>query len=212
MAEPAKLLALTPEQVLTFDNNFNQVQTRKLVLENISTGNVAFKVKTTALKAYLVRPSNAVLAPGEKKEVQIMLQKLTEKPKNHDHRFLVQALPTTDSELSSKDAWAELQRKATCQEFRLSVVFPESGSSYEGDATDLRSKYDELQAYTQKLENQKAVIESEMKKLEASAPSGAKRGYALWQLVAAVILALFVAKVAERYMQGKKFSRGLSFR
>merc|ERR1712194_950216 len=150
------------------DTNFQVIQTRKLTLENISGGNVAFKVKTTALKAYLVRPSNAVLLPGETKEVSIMLQKQTERPKNYDHRFLVQAYSTTDTEVSTKEAWVALQRSSRLQEFRLSVVFPDTpvlmanqgGGSSGGDAGggvsgDLKGKYDELVTYVEKLERQK---------------------------------------------------------
>lgn len=209
MASDPKLLEVTPDSVLTFDNDFRQQQQRLLTLRNTTSGNVAFKVKTTALKAYLVRPSNAVLLPGESKDVQIMLQKLSEKPKNHEHRFLVQAMATSEAEISSKDAWAEMQRTTQMQEYRLSVVFAEGGD-------DLKHKYEELEAYTRKLEAQKSVVEAEIKRLESSGSGTKKKGFALWQVVFLVVLALFLAKVYERFQLGKNFKAGslgkMSFR
>merc|ERR1712194_258291 len=194
------------------DTNFQVIQTRKLTLENISGGNVAFKVKTTALKAYLVRPSNAVLLPGETKEVSIMLQKQTERPKNYDHRFLVQAYSTTDTEVSTKEAWVALQRSSRLQEFRLSVVFPDTpvlmanqgGGSSGGDAGgpgasgDLKGKYDELVTYVEKLERQKQVLEQEVRALRKQGESGGSKGWALWQVLAAIIFAVLAVTLGER--------------
>jgi len=34
-----------------------------------------------------------------------MLQKLTEVPANYQHRFLVQAVPTTETEIKDKESW-----------------------------------------------------------------------------------------------------------
>lgn len=202
-------MKLNPDRRIVFDSNFSQVQTQTLVVENISQGNVAFKVKTTSLKSYLVRPSNAVIRPGETKEVSIHLQKLSKKPKPEEHRFLVQALATTLSEISSKDAWAEMQKSGTVHEFRLSVDFTDTNdvqltsSSYDG-STELMTKYEELAKYTEKLENQKKVFEENIRELQAQSAGPKKKGYQLWQIVAAVILALFLAKVFDRVRQGKK--------
>jgi len=110
----------------------------------------------------------------------------------------------------------ELQKKNAVQEFRLSVIFPDGGggsgnltqSNYDSgsaDNRDLKSKYEELAAYTHKLETQKNLFEADIKKLEGQAPAAKKsKGFQLWQIVAAVIFALFITKVVERIMQGKK--------
>eukprot|EP00392_Amoebophrya_sp_AT5.2_P014701 g14862.t1 len=122
-----QLLRITPAREISFSGtNFGEeTHATKLVLENVSEENVAFKVKTTALKAYLVRPSQSVLQAGEKVEVQIMLQRLTEIPANHRHRFLVQAVATRETNLNSREAWPQLIQDNPVQEFKLSVVFPD---------------------------------------------------------------------------------------
>ena len=40
-------------------------------------------------------------------------------------RFLIQAVPTTETSIESKEAWQAMTEAAKAQEFRLSVVFPD---------------------------------------------------------------------------------------
>lgn len=203
MAGVPMLLKISPQKELVFrGREFTSIQTELLRLANVSDVNVAFKVKTTALKAYLVRPSSAVLRPGESTDIQIMLQKLTEVPQNYQHRFLVQAVATNETEIANKDSWAQMSKNAKMQEFRLSVVFPdvngERGPTQYSDERDLKSKYDELGRYTQKLQEQRAVVQQEIEKLQVLSARGRKKGYQLWHILAAVIFALFAMKVLEK--------------
>jgi len=121
----SQLLQLTPAKEISFSGtNFaDTTHPTVLRLENISRTNVAFKVKTTALKAFLVNPSSSILEPGKSVDVQIMLQRLPEVPPNHKHRFLVQAVGTEETSLEGREAWPQLVKDKTITEFRLSVVF-----------------------------------------------------------------------------------------
>jgi len=200
------LLRVSPEKEIAFKGTkFDQTITETLTLTNLSKTNIGFKVKTTALKAYLVRPSSEVIKAGEKKEVQIMLQKLSEVPANNTHRFLVQALETTLDSIENRDTWQELARTSQVEEHRLSVVFPDvngrDGAKAPTSANDLKVKYEEIVKYTQRLTEQKELVTKEIttlkKQLESG--SGGKSGYQLWHIVLCVIVSIFVMRLFEKY-------------
>lgn len=205
-----QLLQINPQKEIIFSGrNFDQTShTEILTLQNVATStNVAFKVKTTALKSYLVRPSSQVLQPGEKINVQIMLQRLSEVPANYQHRFLVQALPTQETSIESKESWQELAKQHSIQEFRLSVVFPDvngrdgkSGGSGD-DTKDLKTKYDEIVKYTERLTEQRKLFVEEIENLKKqNAAGGGKKvgGYQLWHIILTVIVTLVIMKVLEK--------------
>lgn len=122
------LLKLTPDGEISFPGrDFNDVQTQVLNCANSSKSSVAIKIKTTAVKAYLVKPSSAVLKPGESTNVTIMLQKLSDNPSSGQHKFLVQAVPCDLPGPISKEQWTELASKNPTTDYRLTVVFPNLG-------------------------------------------------------------------------------------
>jgi DNA-directed RNA polymerase I, II, and III subunit RPABC2 len=132
-----QLLSLNPDTSLIFNKTpLSASPSRMLKLTNISNGNVAFKVKTTAPKAYLVRPSSGTLRSGDQQEVQIILQPQGADGQTNNHRFLVQAVSVNSSEQVSRDWWSEVPRD-TIQEQKLNVVLeeqqavtqPEAGSA-----------------------------------------------------------------------------------
>lgn len=174
------LLRLEPESTLNFSKSpMTTSPNRMLKLINLHSGHVAFKVKTTAPKAYLVRPSSGTLRPGEATEVQIILQPQGTDGQANNHRFLVQAVGVNNAEPVSREQWAEFQKEAI-QEQRLNVVLEEPGAEtankleapyglgggVEGSSrapegpADLKVKYDELVQYT-------LMLEKNIKKLEA---------------------------------------------
>ncbi|CAD7970158.1 unnamed protein product [Amoebophrya sp. A25] len=213
MASPILQLSPTKEIVFTGTNFADKTHSTELKLTNLSNGNVAFKVKTTALKAYLVRPSSNILKAGESVDVQIMLQRLSEVPPNSKHRFLVQAVETTESSLDSRESWAELVKDKAVTEFRLSVVFPDvngtSGDaaaegrtqySTSGGSRDIQSRYDELSEYTKALTERKSELERDIKALKSG--SGGKKGYQLFHVAIAIGVALVLVKAAEHFLSG----------
>lgn len=124
------LLKLDPDTMLQFcKTGQGSSPSRILKLTNTTQGQVAFKVKTTAPKAYLVRPSAGVVGPNGQQEVQIILQPQGIEGQPNNHRFLVQAVASSSAEPLSRDEWADLAKgnpttktgKNALQEQRLSV-------------------------------------------------------------------------------------------
>jgi len=119
------LLSLEPDSTLHFAKIPNATAPSKtLKLTNLHSTCVAFKVKTTAPKAYLVRPSTGTLRPRDLQEVQIILQPSGVEAQANNHRFLVQAVPVSSAEPLSRDQWNELP-KDKINEQRLNVVLEE---------------------------------------------------------------------------------------
>ncbi|GFE54453.1 vesicle-associated membrane protein [Babesia ovis] len=183
-----QLLRITPEEVIEFPLVLYTPLNANLKLENISDETVAFKIKTTAPKGYLVRPSTGVIKAGEHQSVQIILQPLTETPKAVNDRFLVQSVAYASEEPVPKDLWSSVD-KAQVGEHRLSVSLVkdpglniQSGNSPHGippriaarlftpqsanvDLPELRQKYDELVQYCLSVEKLKAQIIRENEQL-----------------------------------------------
>eukprot|EP00922_Rhytidocystis_sp_ex-Travisia-forbesii_P052304 GHVS01077606.1.p1 GENE.GHVS01077606.1~~GHVS01077606.1.p1 ORF type:complete len:293 (-),score=58.51 GHVS01077606.1:405-1283(-) len=126
------LLRLQPEKYIEFPLSLYNTLKTKLVLQNISSppSPVSFKIKTTAPKCYLVRPSTGVVSPGNTQEVEIVLQPLTQEPPPFGQdRFLVQAICVQEPQVAlPRDYWTTVD-KTLLQEQRLTVMFrkPEGG-------------------------------------------------------------------------------------
>lgn len=215
------LLRLEPEDTLYFCKTpMTTSPNRMLKLTNIHSGNVAFKVKTTAPKAYLVRPSSGTLRPREHQEVQIILQPQGTDGQANNHRFLVQAVPVSDSEPVSREDWAKFPKEAL-QEQRLNVVLEEQneekpaksndtgfgtatadargGAGTTEGASDLKVKYDELVAYTLMLEKEKKKLEVDLANLQSAKPSASGDGFSKLTLIFAVLVA-FIAAYASKFV------------
>ncbi|KAL8270645.1 hypothetical protein Esti_005426 [Eimeria stiedai] len=118
------LLHITPEKTIEIPCALFTSSSVELLLENVSSHPyVAYKIKTTAPKSYLVRPSSGVVPQGQTRSVQIVLQALTEEPsRTSSDRFLVQATPVESSLPLPRNYWLSLS-KTDVEETRLSVLF-----------------------------------------------------------------------------------------
>ncbi|KAH8584319.1 vesicle-associated membrane [Cryptosporidium sp. chipmunk genotype I] len=122
--EGAKLVRVHPEKALEFPLVLYSSVTTPLILENITSSTVAFKIKTTAPRGYLVRPSSGLIQAGQSKEIQVILQPLQSvEQASPSHRFLIQTT-TCDSSVEqlTKDFWQDLSKEQLF-EHRLSVIF-----------------------------------------------------------------------------------------
>lgn len=115
------LLSLEPAQVLRFAAGYGEEQ-QTLKLTNKHSGCVAFKVKSTAPKSYLVRPSSGTLKPHEHLEVKFTLRKGAD-GQAASHQLLVQAVATSSDGRLSKEEWNQLAEagKDKIQEQQLNV-------------------------------------------------------------------------------------------
>lgn len=122
--EAAKLVRVHPEKALEFPLVLYSSVTCPLVLENITSSTVAFKIKTTAPRGYLVRPSSGLIQAGQSKEIQVILQPLQSvEQASPSHRFLIQTtLCESGIEQLTKDFWQELSKEQLF-EHRLTVIF-----------------------------------------------------------------------------------------
>lgn len=201
----AKLVKLDPAKDLEFDLKCKEPVEQKLTITNITGAPIAFKVKTTAPKAYLVRPSNDMLKAGASVDVKILLQPNVER--DTPHRFLVQAVALQKEENLSKSEWQTLSKDAI-HEQRLGVVEPKGGASATqlkelmtvdfNNPQEMQAKYTELVKYvltleqeTQKLENDRDAYRDQVKR------KGVDGGFSFIYLVLAVVIAVALSKVTK---------------
>ena len=194
-----------------FPNVLNQEAVFILKVSNVSSSAVAFKVKTTAPKNYLVKPSAGAIPPSGSIDIKITLNKQTTDPSVNNDRFLVQAVKSPNGKELTKEEWAAVDKSAI-QELRLHVVFTnQSGAGASGTMSSsmaspaavvldkaappeqVRAKYDELVAYSKRLEGELDSCKSQLKKRSAAVSSG---GFSTLQLIIAMIIAVVVARVA----------------
>jgi len=197
------LLQCSPATEIPFTADNVGEETSILKLSNTGDDSVAYKVKTTAQKKYLVSPSNGILKPGESVDVHILLQSRYQ-PAEKEDRFMVLAVKTTSTEKLSRDEW---NAQTGVEDTRLKVILRSKGTALESGAaktgakkSDLQSQYEELFAYTLELERKKKQADSELESLQSThggSLSGSGKGVPLYGLVFAMILSAFVARYVE---------------
>ncbi|WFD21305.1 phosphatidylinositol-binding protein scs2 [Malassezia caprae] len=137
---------INPSAQLGFPRPLTQVVKRSIYVSNSNSQPVAFKVKTTAPKQYCVRPNSGRVEPGERVEVQVLLQPLKEEPplnfKCRD-KFLIQsAVISADKEtLPINEFWAMQEGdKQSISEHKIRCVFlPASSEPLPEENEDLSS-------------------------------------------------------------------------
>lgn len=213
----AQLVRLDPEKELKFlKSNATASPSASLTLTNSSGSGVAYKVKTTVPKSYLVRPSGGHLQAGETAEVQIILQPSGEAPAA-THRFLVQA---TASEANlSREEWADISAnsKEKIQEQRLNVAHGDAATSEPartnvapasatrslagaGGDDELKSKYDELVQKALSLEQEKKALEQKIANQKGSSQTKAA-GFSAVQLLLVFILTAILSYIGRPYIE-----------
>jgi len=85
-------LEVTPGE-LQFQVVVGDYSKRQMRLHNKGDKNIAYKIKTTNPKQYYVRPNQGVVQPNERRNIAVMMGKLTEVPTgNCKDKFLVQSI------------------------------------------------------------------------------------------------------------------------
>eukprot|EP00929_Paragymnodinium_shiwhaense_P113610 TRINITY_DN81895_c0_g1_i1.p1 TRINITY_DN81895_c0_g1~~TRINITY_DN81895_c0_g1_i1.p1 ORF type:complete len:212 (-),score=54.20 TRINITY_DN81895_c0_g1_i1:169-804(-) len=206
------LLALDPPQYLTLRKPTaqNQPPTVTLRLTNRNSGFVAFKVKTTAPKSYLVRPSSGTLKGYASQEVQIIFQTASGDLKaSTSHKFLVQAVSVNGADPISSEAWKEFPKDAV-REQRLAIIpedeeaAPPSGAAANpavaGDSAspDLSKKYEELVQYTLQLEKMTRQKDDELNKLKQKPVKSSGAGFSTVHMLAVALVGALLAIACQR--------------
>jgi DNA-directed RNA polymerase I, II, and III subunit RPABC2 len=189
------LLECNPASEIPFTPDMVGEETTTLFLKNISGATVAYKVKTTAQKKYLVSPSNGILNSGETVNVSILRQ-ARYVPAEKEDRFMVLSAATSSTEKLSREEWTAQQN---VEDIRLKVILktsemsPMSGKNNSGvmdddRKSDLQAKYDELLTYTLDLERKKKSADTQLENLQVETSSkGSKSGYPLYVLLFAMV-------------------------
>jgi len=190
------LLQLEPESMLHFNKTPMESSPKMLKVSNLSSGNVAFKIKTTVPNAYFVKPSRGTLKPNGSQEVQVILRPQAVFSCTIAHRFLVQAVPVKSSKNVSREQWGEFSNE-TVQEQRLSAVLEEQkpepviiGKPWVKPPGDLKAKYDELVQYTLMLEKEKKELELDLAESRSAKGTGASDSGSCDRLQVVVVAAL----------------------
>ncbi|GFR40759.1 hypothetical protein Agub_g1371 [Astrephomene gubernaculifera] len=109
---------------LRFRFQLNKQLLATITINNPSGQRVAFKIKTTAPKKYVVRPSSGVVEPRSNVSIQVVMQAQKEyAPENANckDKFMVQTTPLGDTEQIDKDTFSKELRK-DLKEYRLKVT------------------------------------------------------------------------------------------
>ncbi|CAD7964056.1 unnamed protein product [Amoebophrya sp. A120] len=203
MAGPPELVSISPQGLLQFATT---AKDQKLLINNVSGKHVCYKVKTTAPKSYVVRPSNDVLKPGGSATVKIVLQ-TDDLSVITQHRFMVQAVLAEGEENITKEQWTSMA-KSEIQEFRLNVEQLQPGAATPSpaapnapasndNARNIQRKYDELVKYTVKLEEETLELQREKEALEKQAPKSGDLSLNLFHMLLAVLVAVALSKLPQ---------------
>uniref|UniRef100_A0A7S0WWL3 MSP domain-containing protein n=1 Tax=Chlamydomonas leiostraca TaxID=1034604 RepID=A0A7S0WWL3_9CHLO len=121
-------MAATDVEIQPADLRFRFALNKQLLatitINNPLSSRVAFKIKTTAPKKYVVRPSSGVAEPRSSVSVQVIMQAQKDYPadfQNCKDKFMVQTTTLADEEQIDKDTFSKEVRK-DLRESRLRVV------------------------------------------------------------------------------------------
>eukprot|EP00450_Noctiluca_scintillans_P001139 CAMPEP_0194498766 /NCGR_PEP_ID=MMETSP0253-20130528/15297_1 /TAXON_ID=2966 /ORGANISM="Noctiluca scintillans" /LENGTH=199 /DNA_ID=CAMNT_0039340453 /DNA_START=39 /DNA_END=638 /DNA_ORIENTATION=- len=194
---PLTLLSLSSPS-LTFAPKF---LTDRITVTNVSDQHVAFKVKTTTPKSYVVKPSYHTLRPAESTDVQITLQ-LQAGDSVNSHLFLVQAVPAPSGEAFSREQWSNFEH--VIQQTKLSVTMTAdkevSTSAGDAPAHEGKTQLDDLDRRSAALAQETQALMQEKKKLEGEVASISKNvapgGYSTVHLffVAVLVIVVYTTK------------------
>lgn len=123
-------IEINPTQFLEFQYIPDQISTSILRLKNIYSGGICFKIKTTAPKCYVVKPSVGFLEKGESKEITVTMNLKGDLQDHLKHKFSIQSSPVTLSSPTIDQVnnfWATSPKNI--QDARLSVKIAEENNS-----------------------------------------------------------------------------------
>ncbi|KXZ44236.1 hypothetical protein GPECTOR_70g466 [Gonium pectorale] len=123
MATPGPDVEVSPSD-LRFRFQLNKQLLATITINNPNGQRVAFKIKTTAPKKYVVRPSSGVVEPRSNVSVQVIMQAQKEySPEfaNCKDKFMVQTTVLSETEQIEKDTFNKDVRK-DLKEYRLRVT------------------------------------------------------------------------------------------
>lgn len=165
-------IEINPAQFLEFQYIPDQISTSMLRLKNIYSGGICFKIKTTAPKCYVVKPSVGFLEKGESKEITVTMNLKGELQDHQKHKFSIQSSPVSLSSPTNDQVnnfWATSPKNI--QDARLSVKIADENNSKSAslnisalsDRSDnIKSEIKELKVFHEKQELTKKKLSDEL--------------------------------------------------
>lgn len=165
------LFKVNPPDCIRFDV-FGPSKTETFKITNTSNHSIAFKVRITASKSYLVRPNQGHLKEDESTVISITLQG-TDSQQDIKHKLMI--LATEASNVENVNSWNSIpkekifdikldiamgNRSSVSENARKSVMFTDSKSSPADNMT-----VEELTAGIKKLEAEKNTIEARINQI-----------------------------------------------
>ena len=146
-------IEITPND-LKFRFQLNKQLLGAINVNNTTEKRVAFKIKTTAPKKYVVRPSNGVVEIRSSASVQVIMQAQKEYPADYANckdKFMVQTILLRDGEQVGPDTFNKDVQKDALKEARLRVVLegpaaPPSPVPEASEGGDDESRSDRVEA------------------------------------------------------------------
>ncbi|GHJ85014.1 hypothetical protein NliqN6_1416 [Naganishia liquefaciens] len=164
-------VTISPETHLGFERPFDRQVPTHLSVHNPNSKPVAYKVKVTAPKSYVVKPNSGRIEPGETVNVQVILQPMKEEPainaKSRDKFLLQSCIISVEQEgRPLHDLWAEINDKSAIHEHKLRCVFlpgrdaiPEESGANGTNAGDVSRFEDSTFTQARDSHNREASVE-----------------------------------------------------
>lgn len=188
---PLTLLTINPDEVLVFTNTRMNDPRTSLTLTNISKVHVAFKVKTTAPKSYLVKPIHGTMKPGEKQEVHITLKRVPDLSVS-EHSFLIQALKTSCPGEVLSSQWSSISEQII-QSARMNVQLDEPVNL----PPDAKKQFDEL---NKRLKEKHALLDEQRAFAEKSESTSSSGRYTALHLMLVVIITILLTVATKSFL------------
>lgn len=124
MAAAADGVEISPND-LRFRFQLNKQLLGNISINNTSDKRIGFKIKTTAPKKYVVRPSSGIADSKSSISVQVIMQAQKDYPTDFQSckdKFMVQTVPVGEGEELDKDTFNKDVQKDSLKEARLRVI------------------------------------------------------------------------------------------
>mmetsp|Transcript_5973 Transcript_5973/g.12957 ORF Transcript_5973/g.12957 Transcript_5973/m.12957 type:complete len:209 (+) Transcript_5973:66-692(+) len=206
-----ELVKVTPDKELEFPPDMYTAHTVSVQITNMTDAHVAYKMKTTAPKSYLVKPSSGVVAPGPGTTVfvDIIMQPRVSPPDGSQDRFLLQAVKHSNTTALTKAEWDAVDKtELHDQKFVVKWTPSNKGSSPAAlsempmataiSPNDLKSKYAAGQDRAQQLENDCKSLRKQVEELQSA--GGAASGNSLVSLIVALLIGVVAGVVLSQVM------------
>lgn len=201
------VIQISPESEISFPAQVDQSAQSHLSLKNVCSVPVAFKIKVTAPKKYVVKPSFGTIAVGETQPVDITLLPVRPAPSDSGDRFLVQATAIGIEDVT-KESWGSID-KSNIQEFRLSVVFKDrSHDNRVAQAADYflaleKEKKDLEKRLTSTMEANRQLLQ-DLEKERSLRNTKSKGGQGTGMLTIGCLILVLIAVILYKYQSAIK--------